>query len=274
MIEIVPYNPNWPNMFETEATIITDALGDNCLEIHHIGSTSVPGLAAKPIIDIIPVVSDITKVDNCNPAMESLGYKAMGEYGIPLRRYFQKGSNTRTHNIHVFEQNNSEIARHLKFRDWMCKHPEDRQAYAKLKIELALNFKNDIFSYCLGKEDFIAEIDKRSGWFNFRFVKALTPKEWNATKHFRDQYFLKLHGISDPYVWTLNHEEHAHLVLYQCTDIVSYAHIQFLENKKAAIQMITIDENKGNKNIKGEFLPLIEKWLKSLGIEILHTECR
>jgi len=146
-LKLIPYDPNWPNAFEKEAALIRQALGDNCLAIHHIGSTSVPGLEAKPIIDMIPVVKDITEVDSYNPAMEVLGYKAMGGYGIPLRRYFQKGLEDRTHNIHVFEQNNPEIDRHLKFRDWMRTHPDDMKAYAELKHNLATRFKNDTFSY-------------------------------------------------------------------------------------------------------------------------------
>ncbi len=273
-VEIKPYDLNWPSAFEIEAKRIKEALGHNCLAIHHIGSTSVPGLAAKPIIDMIPVVKDISEVDSYNVAMEALGYKAMGEYGIPLRRYFQKGLEHRTHNIHVFEQNNPEIDRHLKFRDWMRTHPEDMQAYADLKKNLAIRFKNDIFSYCLGKEDFIAAIDKKAGWLAFRFVKALTSREWQSAKHFRDTYFFGPQGIEDPYTWTFNHEEHAHLVLYQGTEIVAYAHIQFWPDQRAAIRIIAVDEDKRNQNSGSQFLALIEKWLKSLGFKSIHAESR
>ena len=90
LIEVVPYEPNWPMEFEQEAGQIKKALGDNCIEIHHIGSTSIPNLAAKPIIDMIPVVLDISKVDSANAAMQALGYEAKGEYGMLFRRYFQK----------------------------------------------------------------------------------------------------------------------------------------------------------------------------------------
>ncbi|MXJ74052.1 GNAT family N-acetyltransferase, partial [Escherichia coli] len=137
-----------PIQFEQEAEGIKKALGGNCIEIHHIGSTSVPGLAAKPIIDMIPVVLDISKVDSANAAMQVLGYEAKGEYGIPFRRYFQKGYNLRTHHAHIFERGNSEIERHLKFRDWMRAHPEDREAYACLKQELAHQHPYDITAYC------------------------------------------------------------------------------------------------------------------------------
>ncbi len=102
-IEVVPYNANWPVMFEQESTLIQHALGTNCLIIHHIGSTSVPGLPAKPIIDILPVVKNILGVDKTTTAMEGLGYQAKGEYGIVFRRFFQKGNNIRTHHVHVYE---------------------------------------------------------------------------------------------------------------------------------------------------------------------------
>ena len=137
-IEIVPYNLDWPELFKTESIKIQQALGDNCIEIHYIGSTSVPELAAKPIIDMIPVVRDIGAVNNL--AMEALGYEAKGEFGIPFRSYFTKGKDIRTHNIHIFEQGNLEIERHLKFRDWMRNNPVDKEAYANIKNSLAEKF--------------------------------------------------------------------------------------------------------------------------------------
>jgi GrpB-like predicted nucleotidyltransferase (UPF0157 family) len=138
-IEVVEYDPSWPKLFELEAERIKQALGCNCIEIHHIGSTSIPGLSAKPVIDMLPVVRDIQEVDKATKVMESLGYEAKGEYGIAFRRYFQKGKNIRTHHVHVYQENDPEISRYLKFRDWMRSHPEDAKTYARLKQELALN---------------------------------------------------------------------------------------------------------------------------------------
>jgi len=103
-IEVVPYDPMWTKAFEQEAEALKKALGENCVEVHHIGSTSVSGLSAKPVIDMIPVVRDITKVDEANEAMKALGYDPQGEYGIPFRRYFQKGGNNRTHHAHVLNK--------------------------------------------------------------------------------------------------------------------------------------------------------------------------
>ncbi len=115
-IEIVPYDPHWPTIFEAEAAAIQKALGDNCIAIHHIGSTSVPGLAAKPIIDMIPVVHNIMRVDAANPKMNILGYESKGEYGMIFRRYFKKESA----NIHIYEQNSGEIDRCIQFRETMA----------------------------------------------------------------------------------------------------------------------------------------------------------
>ena len=89
IIEVVTYKNEWASMFKTEAQLIKQALGDNCLTVHHIGSTAVPGLAAKPIIDISPVVKSIQQVDQDTASMEQLGYEAKGEFGVLFRRYFQ-----------------------------------------------------------------------------------------------------------------------------------------------------------------------------------------
>ncbi|WP_035892672.1 GNAT family N-acetyltransferase [Legionella oakridgensis] len=273
LIEVVPYDFNWPLQFEQEAKKIKKALGNNCIEIHHIGSTSVPDLAAKPIIDMIPVVLELDKVDSANAAMQALGYEAKGEYGIPFRRYFQKGDNLRTHHAHIFELGNPEIERHLKFRNWMRAHPDDRKAYAHLKKELAHQYPYDITAYCLGKENFITAIDKKAGFNGLRMVKALTAREWNKVRHFRQFYFFDKAGLSDPYTWTFEHDVHVHFVLFQGSgDIIGYAHLQLWPHKRAALRIIVIDETKRNHQYGGRFLALCEQWLKSQGNHSLHVE--
>lgn len=272
-VQIVPYDQTWPEQFLIESEYVKHALGSNCIVIYHIGSTAVPGLASKPVIDLMPVVLDINAVDLCNEAMEILDYTARGEDGIPLRRYFRKGSHIRTHHVHVFEQGNPQIDRHLRFRNWMRNNAEDRQAYENLKRRLAAQFSNDISAYCEGKNEFIASIDKKAMQCVFAY-HDLTTKELSAVKNFRNTYFFGPHGIDDPYTWTFNHKEHAHLVLYQGVDIIGYAHIQFWPDKRAAIRIIVIDENKRNQNIGSTFLTLIEKWLKSLDVKSVHAESR
>jgi GrpB-like predicted nucleotidyltransferase (UPF0157 family) len=164
IIEVVPYKNEWPNMFEAEAKLIKQALGENCLAIYHIGSTAVPGLAAKPVIDMLPVVKNILQVDSVTNAMAQLGYEAKGEFGIPFRRFFQKGGDQRTYHVHVFEEGNPEIERHIQFRDWMRTHSDDKEAYENLKKALSLKFPHDIVNYCMGKDDFIASIDAKTGF--------------------------------------------------------------------------------------------------------------
>lgn len=271
-IVVVPYNPAWADIYRVEAEEIQRALGHNCVEIHHIGSTSVPGLAAKPIIDILPVVRDIAAVDAARSAMEALGYQAMGEHGIPMRRFFQKGNENRTHNVHIYEQGNPEIARHLKFRDWLCTHPEDRDAYAHLKEELAKRYPADIFAYTLGKEAFVAMIDDQTGCRGIRIVKALLPREWDALKRFRQTYFFDKVAIQDPYTWTFAHPDHVHLILYQGSDIIGYTHLQLWAGHRVAMRIIVIDEHFRGQGLGEQFLALVEKWLTSINYKSIHTE--
>ncbi|CEG59979.1 bifunctional GrpB family protein/GNAT family N-acetyltransferase [Legionella micdadei] len=271
-IEVVPYNPEWPKQFEQEAIRVKKALGENCIEIHHIGSTAVPGLAAKPVIDMIPVVEDITLVDAANPLMLKLHYAAKGEYGIPFRRYFQKGGNQRTHQAHVYEVGNPEIERHLRFRDWLSLNQADREAYANLKQSLARQYPYDITSYCLGKDSFIGDIDRKAGFRGLRMVKALTTREWEAARHFRQFYFFDRAGLADPYTWTFKDEKHTHFVLYQGADIVGYAHIQQWPDARAAMRIIVIDELYRNQGLGGQFLKLCERWLKQGGFITLQVE--
>jgi GrpB-like predicted nucleotidyltransferase (UPF0157 family) len=162
--EVVPHNPDWHRLFETESKQITIALGENVIVIHHIGSTSIETIYAKPIIDILIQVSSITKVDEQNSSMQLLGYQCMGEFGIKERRFFLKDNSDgiRTHHIHVFEIGSAQIARHLAFRDYLNVQIEDALTYSTLKRSLAAKYPYDIEGYMDGKHDFIQEIDRKA----------------------------------------------------------------------------------------------------------------
>ncbi|MBA4541866.1 GrpB family protein [Thermoactinomyces daqus] len=160
---VTPYNPRWPEQFAAEAKKIKEALGPEAVCIHHIGSTAVPGLAAKPIIDLIPVVNDIEKIDKLTGNMKAIGYVPMGEYGIPGRRYFFKGSEqVHTHRVHIFARGNPEITRHLAFRDYLRAHPDEARRYAELKINLAKQYPASIEHYISGKNDLIKELEQKA----------------------------------------------------------------------------------------------------------------
>ena len=163
-VEVVSYHPTWKDTFTTESKYIKLALAENLVAVHHIGSTAIPDIYAKPIIDILLEVKDITKVDAESSKLELLGYEAMGEYGICDRRYFRKHNEAgiRTHHIHAFAVGSVQIERHLAFRDYMIFYPEEAQKYSNLKCELANKYPNDIESYMDGKDGFIKEIDRKA----------------------------------------------------------------------------------------------------------------
>jgi GrpB-like predicted nucleotidyltransferase (UPF0157 family) len=163
-VEVVPHDPRWRDSFEAEAKDIAAALGENLVAIHHIGSTAVTGIHAKPVVDLLVEVRDIAGLDGQSPAMESLGYEVMGEYGIPGRRYFRKSNRegTRTHHVHAFETGSGEVQRHLAFRDYMIAHPADAQRYSELKRKLAAEHPRNIDGYMDGKDGFIQEMDRRA----------------------------------------------------------------------------------------------------------------
>lgn len=157
-IVVVDYDPLWPLLFRKEADAISRILGDNLVLIHHIGSTSVPFLAAKPIIDIMPVVKDLSGVDAVSGEFVKLGYEYLGEFGIKGRRYLRKGGQERTHQIHIFQmEDDTNILRHLAFRDYLRSHRDVAMEYAALKKDLAARFPYDMDGYCDGKDAFCKE---------------------------------------------------------------------------------------------------------------------
>lgn len=155
-IAVVAYDDNWPALFATEYALLQPVLGDVMAQIHHIGSTSVPGLAAKPVIDILLEVNDLNALDSLNPAMANVGYTARGENGIPGRRYFTKGGKARSHQIHAFATGDAQLEKHLAFRDYLRTTPEAAAAYAQIKREAARASDHDSQPYYALKEDFIA----------------------------------------------------------------------------------------------------------------------
>ena len=163
-IEVVVSDPAWVEAFQSESVRVAKALGDNCVQIHHIGSTAIPGIPAKPIIDMIVEVRDLSQVDQRSSMyMGMLGYEPRGEYGIPGRRYFVKKEGERhLFHAHIFQEGHSQVARHLRFRDYLIAHPEEARAYGELKMRLAQAFRFDPEGYMDGKDEFIRQIDEKA----------------------------------------------------------------------------------------------------------------
>ncbi len=160
-IVVVPHNKHWVDLYAAEAPQIKRALGENALTIHHIGSTAVPGLMAKPTIDIMVEVNHIDKVDACQTAMEKIGYQAKGEYGIPGRRYFPKcQGEVHLFHCHVYQTGHPDLTRLLNFRDYLRTHPKAASQYQTLKLALAAQFTWESKKYTAGKTELIAELDQ------------------------------------------------------------------------------------------------------------------
>jgi GrpB-like predicted nucleotidyltransferase (UPF0157 family)/GNAT superfamily N-acetyltransferase len=163
VVEVVPCDPDWPQRFDAEAAAVRAALGDALLGIEHIGSTSVPGLPAKPIIDMMPLMRDVRDVDRRISAMAAAGYTPRGEFGLPGRRYFVKGpAHARLVHCHIYAADNPEVERHLAFRDYLRAHPAERDAYAQLKMQLAQAHPTDIVAYMDGKDGLIKQLEAKA----------------------------------------------------------------------------------------------------------------
>lgn len=273
-IEVVPYDPHWPQLFEEQAIIIRKSLGDNCLAVHHVGSTAIEGLISKPTIDIIV---EVKSGQGSIPLLERVGFAYRGEWNIPFKYGFTRRNGVRI-NLHLFENGHPEIELNLIFRDYLRSHREEREQYALLKNQLLQDesaFQKDgsIFTnYTLRKGEFIRNVLQKAGFTRLRMLKCTDEREVTKAKDFRRKYFFEPHGIEDPYLWTFNHEDHVHLVLYQGTEIIGYAHLQLWHDNRAAVRIIVIDKAKRNNQFGSQFLEACENWLKLKGYKSIHTE--
>ena len=163
-IVVVPYDPEWPHRFEHESEALVRAVGDLLLEVRHVGSTAVPGMPAKPVIDILLVVRDLARLDERSPAMRSLGYEPEGALFVPDSRFLSKGPpDGRTHHLHAYPPGHPEIARHLDLCAYLAAHPPEAERYARLKAELAKRHRDDLLAYSRGKTPLLAELIARAG---------------------------------------------------------------------------------------------------------------
>jgi GrpB-like predicted nucleotidyltransferase (UPF0157 family) len=157
-VELVPHSPHWAEMAAAETRRLKGALGDVLVSVHHIGSTSIPGIMAKPIVDMIPIVTGLEALDAATPRVVALGYKSFGEFGIPTRRYFHwtaPVTGKRTFQLHCFAGDSTQIARHLAFRDYLRAHPAKAKEYEAEKIRAAALHPDNTLDYNAEKNDWI-----------------------------------------------------------------------------------------------------------------------
>jgi len=160
-VRLTEYDTRWVKMYEDETRLLKAILGEEIICFEHFGSTAVPGMKAKPVIDMMIMVRDIETIDRFSTRMVSLGYDAAGEWGIPGRRLFRKGGEQRTHHIHIYQWNNPHISRHLIVRDYLRIHPEEVKRYNAMKEELAQRYE-DTSGYSQAKKPFVQDMETRA----------------------------------------------------------------------------------------------------------------
>jgi GrpB-like predicted nucleotidyltransferase (UPF0157 family) len=162
-VVLVDHDPKWHEMATEEARRVSDALGPEVIAIHHIGSTAIPGIRAKPVLDFLVYVRDLEALDANRGKLEAVGYVARGEFGIPGRRYYVKDTHgKRTHQLHCFLDGDPEGERHRLFRDYLRAHPDEASAYERLKMDMALRFGNDTNVYADAKTDYIRGVERKA----------------------------------------------------------------------------------------------------------------
>jgi len=162
-VVVVDYDPMWPEIFEQLRTHVWSVLHDVALAVEHVGSTSVPGLAAKPIIDMSVIVASKREVPLAIARLATLGYEHLGNRGIEDREAFRHPEGLPAHHLYVCPQGSLAVQNHLAVRDYLRTHPETAQVYGELKKRLAQEFPNDIESYVDGKTSFILEVLREQG---------------------------------------------------------------------------------------------------------------
>jgi GrpB-like predicted nucleotidyltransferase (UPF0157 family) len=171
-VELSAHDPNWATQAAQEATRWQRALGSQLLRVHHIGSTAIPGIVAKPVLDLIPEFADLVALDESREVIESLGYAWWGDYGLPGRRYCTRSepqSGRRLVHAHCYVNGSAEIERHLAFRDYLLAHPVVAEDYAAEKLRCRALHAEDSSAYSLAKNAWIQQVQAAAlGWFRNR----------------------------------------------------------------------------------------------------------
>src|SRR3989442_9032461 len=168
-IYLADYDPRWPQLFAEEHARLQAAIGEWAADIQHVGSTAIPGIAAKPIIDIAVHLRALVDALQCITPLVELGYESLGEFGIPGRIYFRKltdsplpgqtyGGAGRTHQIHMYERTNEQYEKQVVFSDCLRAHADAAQEYEALKRQLAVRHEGDVEAYALAKSEFVLEV--------------------------------------------------------------------------------------------------------------------
>jgi len=156
-VRLLAAHEAWAHEFELERTRIVDAVGDRILEIQHVGSTAIPGVPAKPVLDILVGVEDFEEASPCVAPLENIGYRYRHEHGIPRRHYFVKGA-PRTHHLHMVERGSNHWAITMAFRDFLRQDSAWAREYAEAKRSLAAKYSRDREAYQREKDKVVERL--------------------------------------------------------------------------------------------------------------------
>lgn len=164
-VELLPHDPEWIANAAAESEALLAALGPILLAVHHIGSTAIPTIRAKPILDLLPVVTSLPDLDSRQAEIEAVGYEWRGELGLAGRRYCSKSdpsTGRRIVQLHFYAENSPEIARYLAFRDYLIAHRDIAQAYDREKARCRSLFPDALHSYTDCKDAWIRKIEAKA----------------------------------------------------------------------------------------------------------------
>ncbi len=161
-LTLVPFNPEWKNIFQGEKEKIVHGIKDHIISVEHIGSTSIENIHSKPIIDICISIDKYDDGFKCIKYLESTGYIYKGDFGIPGRHFFRTDDDIVKFHIHMFEKESINYRNHLYFRDYLRKYPEEAKKYERLKLKLKEKCKDNRDLYTEKKGKYIGKIIKKA----------------------------------------------------------------------------------------------------------------